>query len=241
MGLVLPRPVVAWGVWVVGEVIRAVGVLLWGVGWIPLSPRVLKNKGQKKFLPPEGLRHAGRWLASFPVGEMVFASLTGDFGVAVVSRQGHLVLGGPLKKSPQKKGGSIMEEKRKILEMVASGKITPEEGVRLLEALDAQKKQPVASSPKGKTLLVEVHDLEGDNHVLVRLPVSLIRWAVKAGISFKAFAAGQVEDPEVRAQVEQAFEALETLDLDRLVEEVRELGELVRVDSEEARVSIRIE
>ena len=196
---------------------------------------------QKKLSPPESLRYAGRWFASFPVGDMVFAALAGDLGLEMASRGARLVLENPQKGAKIKKGGNIVKEKQKILEMVASGKITPEEGVRLLEALETSGKQPVASPRKGKTLLIEVHDLEDDAHVVVRLPLSLIRWAVKAGVSFKALAARQVEDPEARAQVERAFEALNELDFDRLVEESQEFGELVRVDSDEARVSIRIE
>ncbi len=233
-GFALPRPVMAWGVWVVGEMIRAAGALLWGAGWLGIPFQ--RGKGER-FPALRGLRHLGRWLVAFPVEEMVLATLAGNLGFAVVSRKERLVLGHPRKR----KGGGVMEEKRKILEMVAAGKITPEEGVRLLDALETSEVRPTRPSRKGHTLLIEVHDLEDDEHVVVRLPLSLIRWAVKAGISFKALAASRVEDPEVRSQVERAFEALNELDFDRLVEEAQELGDLVRVDSDEARVSIRIE
>jgi hypothetical protein len=188
------------------------------------------------------LPHLGRTMETFPVEAVVSDILRGHAALMVWTREtrlhpGHAKLGNALPEP----GGTLMEEKRKILEMVARGQISPDEGVKLLEALETPKTPHGHTRKKVRTLLIEVHDLEDDEHVVVRLPLSLLRWGIKAGVSFKALAAAKVQDPEVRAQVERAFEALNELDVDHLLQEAQDLGDLVRVDSEEARVSIRIE
>ncbi len=244
------RPLIAWVAWVTGELIRATGSVLWISGWVPLPRR------RPGFRDPEKrTSRVGMWLGSaafrralgktgmaFPVDSLVKAVLRGEAGLTVIGPHTRLVIGGVRPRQPlSRPGGDLMEEKRKILDMVAAGKITAEEGLRLLEALEKPEKHPAKPHKKGNTLLIEVHDLEDDEHVLVRIPLSLIQWAMKAGLSLKTIAAVQVKDPEVRRQVEQAFRALNELDFDRLVEEVQEAGDLVRVDSDEARVSIRVE
>lgn len=64
-----------------------------------------------------------------------------------------------------------MEERLQILRMVQEGKVTPEEGVRLLEALEA--------SPAGgeaRTLRVRVLDPGGQRRQAeVRVPLGLVR------------------------------------------------------------------
>ena len=71
-------------------------------------------------------------------------------------------------------------EKMQILTMVKEGKITTEEGVKLLDALD---NNDIASnntnlSTKAKWLKVRVFDPEDSTKVNVTLPISLINIGV---------------------------------------------------------------
>ena len=239
----VPSPLLAWAVWVGGEVVRVVGTLLAWSGWLA-GPwvRRFKHKRTSRSQAFLGWSEIGRMMKDFPLETLVGEILRGHAALMVWTPETRIHFGRTkIPDALQETGGTSMEEKRKILEMVARGKISPEEGVKLLEALDNTESRPVGSTKKGRSLLIEVHDLEDDEHVVVRLPLSLIQWALKAGVSFKALATRNVQDPEVRAQVERAFEALNELDFDHLVQEAREMGELIRVDSEEARVNIRIE
>lgn len=89
------------------------------------------------------------------------------------------------------------EERLKILNLVQEGKITPQEGVRLLEAL-AKTTLPRPSPPPPvvlpppplapggpRWLRVRVTDTAtGKNRVNVRLPVTLLNAGVKMGARF---------------------------------------------------------
>jgi len=79
----------------------------------------------------------------------------------------------------------MSEERKKILEMLAAGKISVDEAERLLSALggaDAEAGAPqAATAGRGpKFLRVEVRD--GDDNVDVRVPLALIR----AGMKFQS-------------------------------------------------------
>jgi hypothetical protein len=72
----------------------------------------------------------------------------------------------------------------KILKMIEEGKISPAEGVRLLEQGEPEAKTPAAEvSPAGpRWLRVMVTDtLTGKARVNVRLPVNLVNAGVKLG------------------------------------------------------------
>jgi DNA-directed RNA polymerase sigma subunit (sigma70/sigma32) len=86
--------------------------------------------------------------------------------------------------------GSVMtiaEERLKILNLIQAGKITPEEGLRLLEALE----QPDAARPvqpatgAARWLRVMITDLiSGKTRVNVRLPVTVLNTGIKMGARF---------------------------------------------------------
>lgn len=89
------------------------------------------------------------------------------------------------------------EERLKILNLVQQGKITPQEGIRLLEALDKsrasqpsfptpQPPQPPNLVPGGpRWLRVRVTDTaSGKVRVNVRLPVTVLNAGVKLGARF---------------------------------------------------------
>jgi len=79
----------------------------------------------------------------------------------------------------------MSEERKKILEMLAAGKISVDEAERLLSALggagpESGAQQAAASGRGPRFLRVEVKD--GDDNVDVRVPLALIR----AGMKFQS-------------------------------------------------------
>lgn len=120
------------------------------------------------------------------------------------------------------------EERMQILKMIQEGKITPEEGVKLIETLDQNEaakapRQPPPPPPFGGgfpgkpgVLRVRITDKStGKVRVNIRLPLSLVKSGIKMGARFA---------PEV-----------EGLDMDSLNEFINsgEKGQIVDVDNEQ--------
>ena len=95
------------------------------------------------------------------------------------------------------------EERVKILKMVEEGKITAEEGARLIEALNKQTRQPATrQAGEAQWLRVKVMDLNtGKESVRVNLPISLVNVGMKMGARF-------VPDAEAESMMEDLAEAL---------------------------------
>jgi len=96
------------------------------------------------------------------------------------------------------------EERMQILNMVAEGKITAEEGAKLLSALEPERKRetrPLTDSPSTpRWFRVRVTDLEtGKSKVNVNLPMSLVDVGTRMGARF----APELEDLDFRDIIEQ--------------------------------------
>ncbi len=125
-----------------------------------------------------------------------------------------------------------MAEKMQILTMVKDGKISTEEGVKLLDALDNSgnaSTQTVNITNKAKWLKIRVFDPEDATKVNVTLPISLINIGVKLAGKFSPEfkEAGLTE-----SDMEEIFTAIKN----------GETGKIVEVDSEDGtKVEIVIE
>lgn len=119
---------------------------------------------------------------------------------------------------------STAEERLRILKMVQEGKITAEEAIQLIDALDVHPDplapplppEPPAPPRMGKWLRVRVTDTNtGKVRVNVRLPINVISAGLKMGAKFS---------PEV-----------EGLDMEQLMGFIRsgEVGQVVDVLDEE--------
>ncbi len=76
-------------------------------------------------------------------------------------------------------------ERLKVLQMIRDGKITAEEGVRLLEALGEVRRTAAPSTAQARWLRVRVTDTNtGKVRVNVRLPVNVLNAGVKMGARF---------------------------------------------------------
>jgi hypothetical protein len=131
---------------------------------------------------------------------------------------------------------SVSEERLRILRLLQEGKISPEEGNQLLEALDAAAdkagKSSAVAAPKetewkgGRWLRILITDTDtGKTRVNVRLPVSLVTAGVKMGARFA---------PEV-----------EGLDIEQLMSYIRsgETGQILDVydDADGEHIQVFIE
>jgi hypothetical protein len=95
------------------------------------------------------------------------------------------------------------EERLKILKMIEEGKITAEEGTRLLGALNKQVKRAGASSEDApRWLRVRVLDLHtGKESVRVNLPIGLVNVGMRLGARF-------IPDAEQETVMEDLAQAL---------------------------------
>jgi len=122
---------------------------------------------------------------------------------------------------------ATIEERLKILKMIEDGKITAEEGAKLLAALaDSRRTQPlptVGANGGAKWFRVRVTDVAtGKTRVNIQLPMSLINVGIKVGARFA---------PDLdEEQMTMIAEALKTGALGKIVDVVDdEDGEHVEV------------
>jgi len=112
------------------------------------------------------------------------------------------------------------DEKMQILTMVKEGKISTEEGVQLLDALNnTNSPDNTNMSTKAKWLKVRVFDPEDATKVNVTLPISLINIGVKFASKFS---------PEFKEA------GLTENDMEEILAAIKngETGKIVEVDSE---------
>lgn len=78
----------------------------------------------------------------------------------------------------------MKEEKKQILKMVEDGKITANEGLELLNALDERYEIEETYTNEPKWLRIKVFDPDDDTKVNVNLPLSLISVGMKMSQKF---------------------------------------------------------
>ena len=125
----------------------------------------------------------------------------------------------------------MSEEKKRILDLVRDGKVSVDEGLRLLEALDSSTQDAVSASGRlggsyGRMLRIRVLDTSDNTRVNVNIPLALAKVAMK------------FIPKDVSKQLED-----EDIDLDQLLAAITEstAGKIVDVDSEDAKVKIYVE
>jgi hypothetical protein len=121
-------------------------------------------------------------------------------------------------------GENLKEEKMQILSMVSEGKISSEEGVKLLDALEEKSSPQVKKSPKW--LKIRVYDPEDDDKVNITLPISLLNVGMKIANKFspEIKEAGLSDD-----DLKEIFEAIKNGAEGKLVDIDGENGEKVEI------------
>ena len=123
----------------------------------------------------------------------------------------------------------MIDEKRQILTMVREGKISVDEGLKLLEALESStpgQAGGVGAGRPAKMLRVRVFDAGDNTKVNVNIPLALAKVAMK-------FIPKNVAE-EIKEQ---------DIDLDEILASITDatMGKIVDIDSDEAKVEVYVE
>lgn len=120
------------------------------------------------------------------------------------------------------------EEKIKILKMIESGIITADEGMKLLEAVENATEEKNTSKEQAKWLRIMVSGGRQEKNYNIKVPVSMIKVAIKLGAKFNI----DVDGHKSEAYYQQIQEAIKK----------EQFGEIVNIETEEGeRVVISIE
>ena len=140
----------------------------------------------------------------------------------------------------------MSENRRQILDMLASGKITADEAERLLKALEREPATPIAGpagdarrGDKVKYLRVVVDatdEHDGPTKVNVRVPMQLLRAGVKLTSIIPPRARDEVNAALKKEGIEVDIGKLTPESLEEIVEQLRDLQ--VDVDHEHAKVRV---
>jgi hypothetical protein len=134
----------------------------------------------------------------------------------------------------------MSEDRIRILNMLAEGKITAEEAERLLDAIGTHAGTTAAAGPVitgdpgpliealPKYLYVKVNAANGDN-VDVKIPIALVRSGLKLTSLIPPQAMDQINDSMSDHGMSVDFNNLKPEDIDELVEALREME--VNVDA----------
>lgn len=122
---------------------------------------------------------------------------------------------------------ALKEEKMKILGMVEEGKITSEEAIELMEALEKQEDRVLTTAANPKWLKVRVIDEKDNVKVKVNFPLSLVDIGLKLGTAFS---------PELREA------GLKQEDIQEILEAVKSgaEGKIVDVFDEESKTKVEV-
>jgi hypothetical protein len=129
----------------------------------------------------------------------------------------------------------MSQERDRILDLLAAGKITAQEAGRLLDAVDSKPAQaaepaPAKSGSGGlpKSLYVKVLSAKGDN-VNVKIPLGLVRAGLKLTSLIPPQAMEQIDKSLAEKGMSIDLKNLKPEDLEDIIESLREME--VNVDS----------
>ena len=133
------------------------------------------------------------------------------------------------------------DNRRQILDMLASGKITAEEAERLIAALERSGTGATAMSESDKIkylrVLVDTKDpVDGPTKVNVRVPMQLLRAGVRLTGVIPASAREEVNNALRKEGIAFDINNVTPQNLEELVEQLRELT--VDVDNENTKVRV---
>jgi hypothetical protein len=124
----------------------------------------------------------------------------------------------------------MSEERKKILEMLAKGKISVEEAERLLSAISESEEE---STPGKKTEVSKLKYLrvvvepgpgsEKDERVNIRVPIKLIRAGIKLASLLPNDVQGKVDDALKEKGISLDFSQINQENLEEIVESLRDL------------------
>jgi polyhydroxyalkanoate synthesis regulator phasin len=137
------------------------------------------------------------------------------------------------------------QERKSILDMVATGKVSADEGERLLAALENGSQTAVAPVETGsgrapKYLRVVVEQLEDGEplKVNIRVPLQLLRAGVRLASLIPPRATQEIDTALAREGIAFNVAQLKPENLDELIDQLRDLT--VDIDQEKDKLKVRI-
>ena len=118
----------------------------------------------------------------------------------------------------------MSQERDRILDLLAAGKITSEEAGRLLDAVGPRPGQTGADAAAAppKFIYVKVISIKGDN-VNVKIPLSLVRAGLKLTSLIPPSAMEQIDKTMAEKGMSFDLKNLKPEDLEELIEALREM------------------
>ena len=132
----------------------------------------------------------------------------------------------------------MSEEKRKVLEMLSSGKISVQEAEQLLQAVEAPSQMETKTEPRYFRILVNKPARDGKKaeNVNIRVPITVVR----GGLRLSALFPGMLGKKKIQLDngTELDLSKIHYADLEAMIKDIGELS--VDVDGD-AQVRIRCE
>ena len=141
----------------------------------------------------------------------------------------------------------MSEERRKILEMLATGKITAQEADRLLDALEGAPATAPSTAvatatrpaPKYLRVIVDANDREdGPVHINIRVPVMLLRAGVRLASFIPPSAQLKINDELRKNGVDMDVSQIRPENLNEIIDHLTDLS--IDIDQEQEDVKVRI-
>lgn len=138
----------------------------------------------------------------------------------------------------------VTEERRSILDLVATGKVSADEGARLLAALEgngssASAEIPAGRAPKYMRVIVEQEEAgEGPLKVNIRVPLQLLRAGVRLASLIPPRATQEIDGALAREGIAFNVAQLKPENIDELIDQLRDLT--VDVEQEKDKLRVRI-
>ena len=141
----------------------------------------------------------------------------------------------------------MMENRRRILDMLAQGKITADEAERLLSLVDQPPEAAAGSreagesgKPAPKYLRVVINDGGGSHseHVNIRVPMGLIRAGVKLASVLPSNATEKINERLKENGIPLELEKIKAGDLDELVNSLSKLEVDIHDGDEKIRIYV---
>ena len=141
----------------------------------------------------------------------------------------------------------MSDETRRVLDLLAQGKITVEEADQLLRAVGAPAAEPpkgdAAERPRPRYLRIALHksanDSRGDKDVNIRVPIAIVKSGMRLGALIPGFAGDQVTARLRERGLDIDFSKLDTAAVDSVLKELGD--EIIDIDSGRAQVRITCE
>ena len=136
----------------------------------------------------------------------------------------------------------VTEERRSILDMVATGKVSADEGERLLAALEngtpAEPETPRGRAPRYLRVIVEQQEDEGPLKVNIRVPLQLLRAGVRLASLIPQQATTEIDSALAKEGIPFNVSQLKPENIDELIEQLRDLT--VDIDQQKDNLKVRI-